>query len=103
MSDIKLFPVVGPEALIPVAFSFARFLGPTVGIDSVKSMSISVARGTDESAASRLYNAAQIDGQRVVQWVRYPVEGVVYQLKAVIVAADGREWPCTALLPVREI
>lgn len=103
MSDIKLFPVVGPEALLPVAFSFARFLGPGVEIASVKSMAISVARGTDADAATRLYNAAAIDGQRVVQWVRYPVAGVVYQLKAVIVADDGREWPCTALLPCREI
>lgn len=103
MSDIKQFSVVGPEALIPVAFSFARFLGPAVGIASVKSMSISVHRGTDPDAATRLYAAAAIDGQRVVQWVRYPALGVVYKIQCVIVADDGREWPCTGLLPVREI
>ncbi len=103
MSEIKLFPPVAPEALLPIAFTFARFLGPGVTIDSVKSVSISVTRGTDADAATRLYNAAQIDGQRVVQWLRYPLIDVVYKIKAVIVASDGREWPCTGLLPVREL
>lgn len=103
MSDIKLFPAVAPQALIPLGFSFARFLGPGVGIDSIKSVAISVQRGTDADAADRLYNSATIDEQRVVQWLRYPVLDVVYKLQVVIVAEDGREWPCTALVPVREL
>lgn len=99
----KTYPPVGPESFLPVAMSFARFLGAGVEIASVQSVAISVAKGTDADVATRLHGAAQIDGQRVVQWVRYPVLGVVYKIKMVIAAADGREWPCTATLPVYEI
>lgn len=99
----KLFQPVAPEALIPLGFSFARFLGPAANIDSIKLVSISVVRGADADAASRLYGTPAIDGQRVVQWVRYPVLDVTYRLQVVIVASDGREWPLTALLPVREL
>ena len=102
MSEINLFEPAAPEALIPLGFSFARFLGPAASIASVKSVLIATWRGTDLTPADRLYNAAQIDGQRVVQWIRYPVLGVTYKIQAIIIASDGREWPCTALLPVRE-
>ena len=99
----KLFQPVAPEALIPLGFSFARFLGPAVDIASVKTVAISVVRGEDVDAATRLYGSATIDGQRVVQWVRYPAIDVTYRLQVVIVASDDREWPLTALLPVREM
>lgn len=101
--SLKQFPPVGEASLVPLAFSFARFLGAGVGIDSVKSVSIALVSGADETPASRLYNAAEIDGQRVIQWIRYPAADATYKLQVVIVAADGREWPCTALLPCREI
>jgi len=99
----KKFPPVAPEALIPLAFSFARFLGPAASIDSVKSVSIAVERGEDNAAATRLYGAPIIDGQRVVQWLRYPLLGCLYRINVVVAASDGREWPCTALLPVHEL
>jgi hypothetical protein len=99
----KKFPSVAPEALIPMAFSFARFLGPAAFIDSIKSVSIAVEHGDDPAASTRLYGVPTIDGQRVVQWIRYPVLGCVYRVKVVVAASDGREWPCTALLPVHEL
>lgn len=101
MTETKIFPLIAPEGLIPIAFDFSEFLG-TASIASVKSVSITTWRGTDLTPADRLYNTAQIDGQRVVQWIRYPVLGVTYKIQAIIIANDGREWPCTALLPVRE-
>lgn len=102
MSDIKLFPPMDPEALLPLAFNFAAFLGAGATIASVSYVSAAVHKGVDATPATRLYGVPLIDGTRVVQWLRYPVAGCVYKLRARILTSDGREYPLTGLLPIRE-
>jgi len=101
MSEIKLFPPMDPEAFLPLAFNFSAFLGSET-IASIGYVSAAVHRGTDATPASRLYGSPSIDGPRVVQWLRYPVAGCTYKLRALITTSDGREYPLTGYLPVRE-
>lgn len=101
--SIQKFPSVPPEALIPLVFSFADFLG-TATISSIKSVSIAATKSLDATPADRLYNSAIVDADtRAVQWIRYPVLGEVYKVKATVACSDGREWSVTALLPVAEV
>lgn len=101
MARLQKFDPLVPEAYIPLAFDFADFLGEAT-IASVIATGIEATKGVDTDPASRLHGTPQALGQQVVQWVRYPVLGEVYKLKAVIAASDNREWACYASAEVKE-
>lgn len=103
MARMKKFPDAPPQALWPLVFDFADFLGDGVAISAVTEVAISATRGVDAAPASRLYNAPVIDGQRAVQWLRHPVLGETYKLRAVIAAGDGREWSVTGTVTIAEV
>lgn len=101
MARLQKFDPLVPEAYIPLAFDFADFLGEA-SIASIKATGIEATKGVDATPGDRLHGTAQTVGQQVVQWIRYPVLGEVYKLKAVIVASDNREWACYASAEVKE-
>lgn len=104
MGQLQKFPPTPPEAFIPLVFSFADFLGAGVEISAVKGVSIASTAGVDTSPGDRLYGTSGVDaGQRVVHWLKYPVLGEVYEIRATIVADDMREWSVTGLLTCAKV
>jgi hypothetical protein len=99
----RLLPVP-PEALIPVEFDFSPFAGAGVSISAIKSIAIVANNGKDIAASDRLYNAAEASGQQgVVQWLRYPVVGEVYDITCAVSLSDGREWSITGRIPCARV
>lgn len=102
MAKIQKFDPLVPEAYIPLQFDFADFLGEA-SITSIKSTAIEATKGLDSAAADKLFGTPTISGQSVVQWIKYPLLGEAYKLKAVIVASDTREWACYGIAQVLEV
>lgn len=96
MSRTKTLSSKAPDEIIPVTFEFS---GLVTAIDSVLSIEITVQSGTDASPSALILGSPSVSGTDVTQLVQVGVDGVVYQIRALIQSGQLK-YALKAYLPV---